>query len=77
MYSIILNELLLHIRSGTMSKKIVNFVDAEKKKKAKIRDTRIDSIYEQLQVGGYSEEEKVMLLQLLSKATGGEKVFHR
>ncbi|GAB6743585.1 hypothetical protein bcgnr5412_59060 [Bacillus cereus] len=44
-------------------------------KKAKIRDAKIDSIYEQLQAGGYSEEEKAMLLQLLSKATGGEEYF--
>ncbi|MCJ0851522.1 MarR family transcriptional regulator [Bacillus cereus] len=54
-------------------KKIINFEEAEKK--AKIRDSKIDSIYDQLQAGGYSEEEKAMLLQLVSKATGGEEYF--
>ncbi|KAB2482085.1 MarR family transcriptional regulator [Bacillus cereus] len=53
--------------------KVVDFGQAEKK--AKLRDRKIDSIYEQLQAGGYSEEEKAMLLQLLSKATGGEEYF--
>ncbi|MBZ8126087.1 MarR family transcriptional regulator [Bacillus thuringiensis] len=53
--------------------KVVDFGQAEKK--AKIRDRKIDSIYDQLQAGGYSEEEKAMLLQLLSKATGGEEYF--
>lgn len=53
--------------------KVVDFGQAEKK--AKIRDSKIDSIYNQLQTGGYSEEEKAMLLQLLSKATGGEEYF--
>ncbi|EEM92328.1 MULTISPECIES: hypothetical protein [Bacillus cereus group] len=53
--------------------KVVDFGQAEKK--AKIRDSKIDSIYDQLQAGGYSEEEKTMLLQLLSKATGGEEYF--
>ncbi|MBO1628545.1 MarR family transcriptional regulator [Bacillus arachidis] len=53
--------------------KVVDFGQAEKK--AKIRDSKIDSIYDQLQAGGYSEEEKAMLLQLLSKATGGEEYF--
>ncbi|MGE7875506.1 MarR family transcriptional regulator [Bacillus paramycoides] len=53
--------------------KVVDFGQAEKK--AKIRDSKIDSIYDQLQAGGYSEEEKSMLLQLLSKATGGEEYF--
>ncbi|PGK02604.1 MarR family transcriptional regulator, partial [Bacillus cereus] len=53
--------------------KVVDFGQAEKK--AKIRDRKIDSIYDQLQSGGYSEEEKLMLLQLLSKATGGEEYF--
>ncbi|MBD2807029.1 MarR family transcriptional regulator, partial [Xenorhabdus sp. ZM] len=42
--------------------KVVDFGQAEKK--AKIRDRKIDSIYDQLQAGGYSEEEKTMLLQL-------------
>ncbi|OUB66427.1 MarR family transcriptional regulator [Bacillus thuringiensis serovar zhaodongensis] len=53
--------------------KIVDFEQAEKK--AKLRDSKIDSIYDQLQAGGYSEEEKAILLQLLSKATGGEEYF--
>ncbi|MCU5431381.1 MarR family transcriptional regulator [Bacillus cereus] len=53
--------------------KVVDFGQAEKK--AKLRDSKIDSIYDQLQAGGYSEEEKAMLLQLLSKATGGEEYF--
>ncbi|HDR3890881.1 helix-turn-helix domain-containing protein [Bacillus mycoides] len=53
--------------------KVVDFGQAEKK--AKIRDSKIDSIYDQLQAGGYSEEEKAMLLQLLSKTTGGEEYF--
>ena len=53
--------------------KVVDFRQAEKK--AKLRDSKIDSIYDQLQARGYSEEEKVMLLQLLSKATGGEEYF--
>ncbi|MED0981610.1 helix-turn-helix domain-containing protein [Bacillus paramycoides] len=53
--------------------KVVDFGQAEKK--AKIRDSKIDSIYDQLQSGGYSEEEKAMLLQLLSKTTGGDEYF--
>ncbi|ANE89263.1 MULTISPECIES: hypothetical protein [Bacillus cereus group] len=53
--------------------KVVDFGQAEKK--AKLRDSKIDSIYDQLQAGGYSEEERAMLLQLLSKATGGEEYF--
>lgn len=53
--------------------KVVDLGQAEKK--AKLRDSKIDSIYDQLQSGGYSEEEKSMLLQLLSKATGGEEYF--
>ncbi|MGG0762400.1 MarR family transcriptional regulator [Bacillus paramycoides] len=53
--------------------KVVDFRQAEKK--AKIRDSKIDSIYDQLQAGGYSEEEKAMLLQLLSKTTGGDEYF--
>ncbi|MEY8351647.1 MarR family transcriptional regulator [Bacillus cereus] len=53
--------------------KVVDFGQAEKN--AKVRDSKIDSIYDQLQSGGYSEEEKRMLLQLLSKATGGEEYF--
>ncbi|MCU5121321.1 helix-turn-helix domain-containing protein [Bacillus thuringiensis] len=53
--------------------KVVDFGQAEKK--AKMRDSKIDSIYNQLQAGGYSEEEKAMLLQLLSKTTGGEEYF--
>ncbi|MED2630712.1 MarR family transcriptional regulator [Bacillus thuringiensis] len=56
-----------------MTKKIIDFEQAEKN--AKIRDRKIDSIYDQLQAGGYSEDEKAMLLQLLSKATGGEEYF--
>ncbi|MFK4294813.1 MULTISPECIES: MarR family transcriptional regulator [unclassified Bacillus (in: firmicutes)] len=53
--------------------KVVDFGQAEKK--AKIRDSKIDSIYDQLQTGGYSEEERVMLLQMLSKMSGGEEYF--
>lgn len=53
--------------------KVVDFGQAEKK--AKIRDSKIDSIYNQLQTGGYSEEEKAMLLQLISKTTGGDEYF--
>lgn len=53
--------------------KVVDFGQAEKK--AKLRDSKIDSIYDQLQAGGYSEEEKAMLLQLLSKTTGGDEYF--
>ncbi len=37
-------------------KKIINFEEAEKR--AKARDNKIDSIYDQLQAGGYSDEEK-------------------
>lgn len=44
-------------------------------KKAKLRDSKIDSIYDQLQTGGYSEEERAMLLQMLSKMSGGEEYF--
>ncbi|KAA0783621.1 helix-turn-helix domain-containing protein [Bacillus sp. BB56-3] len=53
--------------------KVVDFGQAEKK--AKIRDSKIDSIYDQLQTGGYSEEERAMLLQMLSKISGGEEYF--
>ncbi|MGE1059966.1 MarR family transcriptional regulator [Bacillus sp. GMa5/1] len=53
--------------------KVVDFRQAEKK--AKIRDSKIDSIYDQLQTGGYSEEERAMLLQMLSKMSGGEEYF--
>ncbi|MFF2343949.1 MarR family transcriptional regulator [Bacillus mycoides] len=53
--------------------KVVDFRQAEKK--AKIRDNKIDSIYDQLQTGGYSEEERAMLLQMLSKMSGGEEYF--
>ncbi|MHA4090882.1 MarR family transcriptional regulator [Bacillus cereus] len=53
--------------------KVVDFGQAEKK--AKIRDSKIDSIYDQLQTGGYSEEERTMLLQMLSKMSGGEEYF--
>lgn len=53
--------------------KVVDFGQAEKK--AKIRDSKIDSIYNQLQTGGYSEEERAMLLQMLSKMSGGEEYF--
>ncbi|MBG9536661.1 replication protein [Bacillus thuringiensis] len=56
-----------------MTKKIIDFGQAEKK--AKERDNKIDSIYDQLQVGGYLEEEKAMLLQILSKMSGGEEYF--
>ncbi|WP_082246224.1 MarR family transcriptional regulator [Bacillus gaemokensis] len=40
-----------------------------------MRDSKIDSIYDQLQTGGYSEEERAMLLQMLSKMSGGEEYF--
>ncbi|PEI90804.1 MarR family transcriptional regulator [Bacillus pseudomycoides] len=53
--------------------KVVDFGQAEKK--AKIRDSKIDSIYDQLQIGGYSEEERAILLQMLSKMSGGEEYF--
>jgi len=53
--------------------KVVDFGQAEKK--AKARDSKIDSIYDQLQTGGYSEEERAMLLQMLSKMSGGEEYF--
>ncbi|MCS6596134.1 MarR family transcriptional regulator [Bacillus cereus] len=53
--------------------KVVDFGQAEKK--AKLRDSKIDSIYDQLQTGGYSEEERSMLLQMLSKMSGGEEYF--
>lgn len=53
--------------------KVIDFGQAEKK--AKIRDSKIDSIYDQLQTGGYSEEERAMLLQMLSKMSGGEEYF--
>ncbi|MFE6709086.1 MarR family transcriptional regulator [Bacillus thuringiensis] len=53
--------------------KVVDFRQAEKK--AKLRDSKIDSIYDQLQTGGYSEEERAMLLQMLSKMSGGEEYF--
>ncbi|PFW97700.1 MarR family transcriptional regulator [Bacillus pseudomycoides] len=53
--------------------KVVDFGQAEKK--AKIRDSKIDSIYDRLQTGGYSEEERAMLLQMLSKMSGGEEYF--
>ncbi|PHB26648.1 MarR family transcriptional regulator [Bacillus pseudomycoides] len=53
--------------------KVVDFGQAEKK--AKARDSKIDSIYDQLQTGGYSEEERDMLLQMLSKMSGGEEYF--
>lgn len=53
--------------------KVVDFGQAEKK--AKERDSKINSIYNQLQTGGYSEEEKALLLQLLSKTTGGDEYF--
>ncbi|PHA21713.1 MarR family transcriptional regulator [Bacillus cereus] len=53
--------------------KVVDFGQAEKK--AKVRDRKIDNIYDQLQTGGYSEEERAMLLQMLSKMSGGEEYF--
>ncbi|MGG1850759.1 MarR family transcriptional regulator [Bacillus wiedmannii] len=53
--------------------KVVDFGQAEKK--AKLRDSKIDSIYDQLRTGGYSEEERAMLLQMLSKMSGGEEYF--
>ncbi|MDY0855557.1 MarR family transcriptional regulator [Bacillus thuringiensis] len=55
-------------------RKIVNFEHAEKK--AKVRDSKIDSIYEKLEgSGGLSEEERVIMLQVLSKMSGGEEYF--
>ncbi|MFD5264530.1 MarR family transcriptional regulator [Bacillus wiedmannii] len=57
-----------------MAKKIIDFGQAEKK--AKERDSRINSIYEKLEgSGGLSEEERVMMLQVLSKMSGGEEYF--
>ncbi|MGR5993114.1 MarR family transcriptional regulator [Bacillus cereus] len=53
--------------------KVVDFREPEKK--AKIRDSKIDSIYNQLQTGVYSEEERAIILQLLSKMSGGEEYF--
>ncbi|MBJ8031258.1 MarR family transcriptional regulator [Bacillus cereus group sp. N21] len=54
-----------------MSKKVIDLL-GEAEKKAKLRESKIESIYEQLQVGGYSEEEKEMLLRILTKTTGDE-----
>ncbi|PEP39203.1 MarR family transcriptional regulator [Bacillus pseudomycoides] len=54
-----------------MSKKVIDLL-GELEKKAKLRESKIDSIYEQLQMGGYSEEEKEMLLKILTKTTGDE-----
>ncbi|MEK5251854.1 MarR family transcriptional regulator [Bacillus sp. FSL R9-9530] len=58
-----------------MSKKKVIVLLEEAEKKAKTRDSKINNIYDQLQAGGYSEEERGMLLQLLSKMSGGEEYF--
>ncbi|EOO23382.1 hypothetical protein IIU_07040 [Bacillus cereus VD133] len=57
-----------------MSKKVVDLLE-EAEKKAKARESKINSIYDQLQSGGYTEEEKTMLLQMLSKMSGGEEYF--
>ncbi|MBU4643102.1 MarR family transcriptional regulator [Bacillus toyonensis] len=57
-----------------MTKKIIDFGQAEKK--AKERDSKINSIYEKLEgTGGLSEEERAMMLQVLSKMSGGEEYF--
>ncbi|MFJ8356965.1 MarR family transcriptional regulator [Bacillus paramycoides] len=57
-----------------MTKKIIDFGQAEKK--AKERDSKINSIYEKLEgSGGLSEQERVMMLQVLSKMSGGEEYF--
>ncbi|MCI4253227.1 MarR family transcriptional regulator [Bacillus sp. CCB-MMP212] len=57
-----------------MTKKIIDFGQAEKK--AKERDSKINSIYEKLEgSGGLSEEERVIMLQVLSKMSGGEEYF--
>lgn len=57
-----------------MTEKIIDFGQAEKK--AKERDSKINSIYEKLEgSGGLSEEERVMMLQVLSKMSGGEEYF--
>lgn len=56
-----------------MTKKIIDFGQAEK---AKERDSKINSIYEKLEgSGGLSEEERVIMLQVLSKMSGGEEYF--
>lgn len=54
-----------------MSKKVIDLL-GEAEKKAKLRDSKINSIHEQLEMGGYSEEEKEMLLKILTKTTGDE-----
>ncbi|MGG1329821.1 MarR family transcriptional regulator [Bacillus tropicus] len=57
-----------------MTKKIINFGHAEKM--AKERDSKINSIYEKLEgSGGLSEEERVIMLQVLNKMSGGEEYF--
>lgn len=57
-----------------MTKKIIDFGQAEQK--AKERDSKINSIYEKLEgSGGLSEEERVIMLQVLSKMSGGEEYF--
>lgn len=57
-----------------MTKKIIDFGQAEKK--AKERDSKINNIYEKLEgTGGLSEEERAMMLQVLSKMSGGEEYF--
>ncbi|MFJ8120001.1 MarR family transcriptional regulator [Bacillus mycoides] len=57
-----------------MKEKIIDFGQAEKK--AKERDSKINSIYEKLEgSGGLSEEERVIMLQVLSKMSGGEEYF--
>lgn len=66
------------IREGQqyMKEKIINFGQAEKK--AKERDSKINSIYEKLEgggSGGLSEEERTIMLQVLSKMSGGEEYF--
>ncbi|MFY0128290.1 MarR family transcriptional regulator [Bacillus cytotoxicus] len=57
-----------------MNRKVkLQLVKAEKK--AQHRESKIDNIFEQLQSGGFSEEDRGMLLKLLSKATGGEEYY--
>lgn len=57
-----------------MSKNIINFEDAETN--AKVRDSKINYIYEKLTSNnGFSEEDKAMMLQVLNKISGGEEYF--
>ena len=52
-----------------MTKKIIDFGQAEKK--AKERDSKINSIYDKLEgSGGLSEEERVIMLQVKTYRSG-------